>query len=149
MALQTAAIITSIAGYSVTGVDILDADEIKDEVKRRAVPLMMLAPNFFTQPKYIYDAMGTGAVAPITVKYVLRWRFFYAEVGTERGQYDIFQGFIQKVTAIIDAVIANDATSDAIHLQVVDVGTFGVVTDPTGNQFYGCDIGIEVTEYVN
>lgn len=149
MALKIPEIITSIAGLGVSGVTILDANAIDDEIKRRATPIMMLAPNFFNNPKYTYDSFGTGAVATITIKYVLLWRFFYAEVGVERGQADIFQGFIDKVALIIDAVIASDATTDAIHIQVSNVGAFGVVTDPTGNQFYGCDISIAVTEFIN
>ncbi len=149
MTLQTAAIITSIAGYSVTGVTILDADAMKDKVEVRDTPFLMLAPTWFTKPEYTYDSYGTGVSAAITMKYVLVWRFFFAEVGVERGHADIFQGFIQKVTAIIDAVIANDATSDAVHLQVASVGPFGVVTDPVENEFFGCDIGISVMEYVN
>ena len=149
MALQTTAIITSIAGYTVTGVTIRDADAMYDEVKRRDTPLLMLAPGWFGSIKYKYDAFGTGAVAPLTMTYILGWRFFFKETGVERGLKDIAQGFTQKVTAIIDAVIAADATSDAIHLQVVRVSKIDTVLDPVGNSFWGCDIDIEITEFIN
>lgn len=149
MALQTAAIITSIAGYSVSGVTILDADAVKDEVDGRDTPLLMLSPDFFLSPTFSYDTYGTGAVAQITAMYTLRWRFFYAEAGKNRGLRDIFQGFIQSTTAIIDAIIANDATNDAIHLQVVGNPAFNVVPDPTGNIFHGTDLDIRVTEFIN
>lgn len=149
MALQTAAIITSIAGFSVAGVTIKDADAVLDEVKRRDTPVMMLSPDFFLNPTYTYDSYGQGDVAAITVNYTLRWRFFYEEVGANRKMANVFQGFIQKTTAIIDEVIANDATNDAIHLQVTGSPSFNVVPDPTGNLFHGTNIDIRVTEFVN
>jgi hypothetical protein len=151
MALQTTAIATSIAGYSVSGVTIRDLDDFQDEIKKRSgdLPVLMPAPNFFTAPKIEYMAMGTGDVAPINVTYTLNYRFFYEEVGAERELANIFQGFIGKVTAIIDAIIANDSTSNAIHLQVVSISPFGVVVDPSGNEFFGCDFGFGVLEFVN
>lgn len=151
MTLQTVAIATSIAGYSVTGVTIRDLDDFQDEVKNRDtdLPVLMPSPNFFSAPDIDYKGYGTGAEAPIEVTYILRYRFFYAEVGAERGLLRVFQGFIQKLTAIIDVFIANDATTNAIHLQVTDIGEFGIVTDPSENEFFGCDIGIKVTEYIN
>ncbi|KKM05252.1 hypothetical protein LCGC14_1756060 [marine sediment metagenome] len=48
-----------------------------------------------------------------------------------------------------DEVIANDATNDAIHLQVTGSPSFNVVPDPTGNLFHGTNIDIRVTEFVN
>jgi len=151
MALKATEIATSIAAYSVTGVTIRDLDDFQDEIHDRDsdLPVLMPAPNFFTAPKIDYKSLGTGASARINVTYVLRYRFFYAEVGDERALNEIFQGFVGKVTEIVDAVIAGDSTADAIDLQVVDISPFGVVSDPVGNQFHGCDFGIQVLEFVN
>lgn len=151
MALQTTEIATSIAGYSVTGVTIRDLDDFEDEISDRDgdLPVLMPAPNFFTAPNIVKRSLGTGASACIDVTYVLRYRFFYEEVGSERALNEIFQGFVGSVTAIVDEFIANDATDDAIDLEVVAISPFGVVSDPSGNQFHGCDFGIKVLEFVN
>ena len=151
MALQTTEIATSIAGYSVTGVTFRDLDDFDEEISHRSgdLPVFMPAPNFFTAPNIEYDSQGTGAEAAITVTYILRYRFLYEEAGSERSLGDIFQGFVGKVTEIVDVFIANDATTDAIHLQVADISNFGLVTDPADNQFHGCDFGISVMEFVN
>ena len=107
------------------------------------------APNFFTAPNIEYDSQGTGSEAAITASYILRYRFLYEEVGAERTLSNIFQGFIGKLTEIVDVFIDNDATADGIHLQVVEISGFGVVTDPVGNEFHGCEFGISVMEFVN
>ena len=149
MALQTTAIATSIAAFSISGVTVTDLDDFKDEVSKRDVPYLMPAPDYFSAPAITRDSQGPGSVAKLTAKYILKYRFLYETIGSERKYANIFQGFVGKVALILDAIILNDSTADAIDLWAGDISAFGVVTDPAGNQFYGSDIAIVVTEYVN
>ena len=139
----------AIATLEVTGLTIKDLDGFKDEILHRDCPILIPAPQYFTDPVVKYDTYGTGATALITVRYTLNYRMFYAEVGTDRTLAAHYQGMVGLTVDIMDKIIANDATTDAFHLETISVGAFGVVTDPSDNPFFGVDIGIRVWEYEN
>lgn len=149
MALATTTIATAIAGLSVTGLTIKDLDGFKDEILHRDCPILIPAPQYFTDPDVDYESFGAGDTALITVYYTLNYRMFYAKAGTGRKVADHYQGMVGMTIDIMGAIIANDAIGGAIHLAIAGVGAFGVVTDPSDNPFFGVDIGIRVTEYQN
>jgi hypothetical protein len=149
MAIAATAVATSIAGYSVTGLTIKDLDGFKDEYAQRDCPILIPHPTYFTDPVVTYDSFGTGATALITVHYTLNYRMLYAMASTNRRLSDVYQSLVGLTVDFMDAIIANDATTDAYHLATISVGAFGVVVDPSDNPFFGVDIGIRVSEYEN
>ena len=149
MALAVTSVATDIAGLSVTGLTIKDLDNFEDEVLHRDGPVLMPAPQYFTDPAIERMSYGPGSVAKTNVYYTLNYRMFYAEVGVERGLSDVYQDMVSLTADLMDAIIANDYTDDAVDISIASIGAFGVVVDPTDNPFYGVDIGIRVLEYQN
>ena len=149
MTLSVVTVADSISKLSVSGVTIKDLDQILDNVTSRDTPVMMPAPQFFTAPEVDRVSMGTGSTAQTDVSYTLNYRFFFEEVGANRSLSDVYQDLVTKTMLIVDALIANDVVTGAIDLQFIDVGAFGVVTDPVGESFFGVDIGIRIMEFEN
>jgi len=149
MALAVTSVATDIAGLSVTGLTIKDLDGFKDEILQRDCPILIPAPQYFTDPKVVRQTFGSGSVAKTDVYYTLNYRMFYSELGTARGLSDIYQGLVGLTADLMDAIIANDYTDDAVDISIASVGAFGVVVDPADNPFHGVDIGIRVWEFEN
>ena len=90
-------------------------------------------------------------MAAFNVTYTLTYRLYHSKVGTGRsGLFDTFSGMVGKVGLFLDAIIANDTISGAVDIIPNSINNFGPVADPAGKSvFHGCDIGIQVTEFVN
>lgn len=149
MALAVTSIAGDIAGLSVTGLTIKDLNEFKDEIDHSDCPILMPAPQYFTDPKVTRVSFGQGSVAKTDVYYTLNYRMFYAEVGTGDGLSDHYQGMVELIADLMDAVIANDYTDDAVDVSIASVSAFGVVVDPSDNPFLGVDVGIRIWEFEN
>lgn len=149
MGLDISTVADSIASLSVTGVDIKDLDEMKDEVYNRDCPLVMPAPNYITNLRPERDSLGSGSGTQWNVRYTLNYRFFHSRAGTERGLAGVYKDLTDKVVAFVDSIFANDNITGAIDIQNSQISIFGVVDGPSGNQFYGCDISLDVLEFIN
>ncbi len=150
MALSPAAIATAIAGLSKIDTDITvkDLDEILDQVKPRDTPLLMPGPEYITAfaPDILTTGSGTGRF--INVGYTINYRFFYSAVGAKRKLSTVYQGLTNKVLNIIETFLANDRLG-AIDVTPLSIDSFGVVPDPAGNQFFGCDMSFRVLEFMS
>ena len=150
MALAIATIADSIAAVSVSGVTIKDLNEIPEAVTLRDCPVLFPRPDgFVTDLAVKRDSFGTGAVAKMTVTYILTYTFCHAPIGSGRGLFDVYDNMIANAFAIIDAIITNDTVTGLVDLQVDDALNFGPVEDPSGNVFHGCEIQLYVMEFVN
>lgn len=148
MAVSAATVATSIAALSVSGLTIKDLDAIPQEVTARDCPVMFPDPSrFLTDLSIEVDSYGSAA-AKKTVRYTLNYILAYRVVGEERGLYKIYQGFVQKVCLLLDAMLANDALSGCIDSTPTGL-TLGVVQDPAGKSFHGCLIPIRIMEFYN
>ena len=56
MAIAATAVATTIAGLSVTGLTIKDLDGFKDEILNRDCPILIPAPQYFTDARVKYDS---------------------------------------------------------------------------------------------
>lgn len=149
MALNTVTVADSIAGLSVSGVTLKDLDEIPNGVLARDCPLILPAPDFIQIAEITRDTYGSGSDAKWTFEYTLNYRLFYAPVGTERTLGNIYPGLVAKAMLFADAVIANDDLTGATDSNFGGLSGLGVVTDPSDELFWGCDIQINITEFVN
>jgi len=150
MALAITTITNSIAALSVSGVTIQDVDEIIEHVKERDCPLVQPLPNGFVNGLSVTrDSQGPGSIALKTVRYTLTYRLMYAAVGTGRGLFDVYDDMITKAGLFLDALLADDALSGSVDITPMGALNFGLVGDPAGNVFHGCDFQLQVMEFVN
>ena len=149
MTLQIANVCNEIAAISVTGVDIRDIDEIKEELGGRDTPCLMPKPDgFITDFNVERDSFGAAATARKTVTYTLNYTYLHAPLGEGRGLFDVYDQMVVKSFAILDAIIAKDSAIVA-ELVPVDALAYGPVVDPAGEAYHGCIISVHVTEFVN
>jgi len=151
MGLQIVAVCNSIAALTVVGVTFKDIDEIPEDANAMDVPMIIPKPDgFITGFGYGRKSLGPGTTAAIDITYILTYRLLHSEGGEGMsGIFSTYSDMVVKAAAFLDAVIANDTITGAINIEPVSIPIFEPVTDPLGRWFHGCDIGIEVTEFVN
>jgi hypothetical protein len=149
MAIRTVTLADSISKLSVSNISIKDLDEIKDELLERDGCVVMPAPDFISNPKIQRDTFGSGSGAKWTFSYTLTYRLFYKPVQDERELKRIYPTMVARACAFVDAVVANDNLSGAEDIEFGGFGAFGVVEDPSGAMYFGCDVLINVQEFIN
>lgn len=149
MALAALTVATSIAGLSVSGVNMKDVDEIPEKVEARDCPIIFPKPDgFLSDLEVEVDSFGSAS-AKKTVRYKLNYVFLQAPVGSARGLFDVYEDCVTNALAFLDALIANDAITGAVDIQPSGIPTFGPTQDPSGNTFHGCIFSLAVEEFVN
>lgn len=92
--------------------------------------------------------MLQGANAPIDISYSMNYRF----LGTKIGDMNFTQAYASvftKMSAIIDAIIANPAPYSGRVEMKLGAWSIGAKEDPAGNQFHGADFELLITELQN
>ena len=149
MSINAVTVADSISKLSVSGVGLKDLDEIPNGVLSRDCPLILPAPDFIQVASIERDTFGSGSGAKWTFDYTLNYRLFYKEAGTGRTLGSIYPALVAKAMLFVDAIIANDALTGALDANFGGLTGFGIVPDPTDKLFWGCDIQIAITEFVN
>lgn len=151
MALALTTVADSISGLTVTNVAIKDLDEIPTAVTTRAgTSVLMPLPEYVTEFEMERNSFGGGSTAKMTVTYTLNYRFFLAEVSAYRNNtLGWMDDIVDRVADIFDAILAIDVFAGCVDIEPGRITNMGVVNDPTDAQFYGCDISVEVKEFVN
>lgn len=150
MTLAVSTVADSISKLSVTGVTIKDLNEIPTEVLKRDCPTVYPKPDGFLsnfEPESV--SMSSGTSVQLNVTYTLTYRFLHSPLGSDRGLFGVYQDMVNKTTAFLDKIIISDTITGLVDLQIADVSEFGPVSDPAGNMFHGCDISLDVLEFVN
>lgn len=151
MALNATGIAAGIAALTITGITVKDIDTISDRINPRDCPLLMPNPN-----SWISGGIGTSEAAqgPATFgpgmwvfERAFSYLYLHAQIGSGRGLNDHMSGMSDNLDAILTAMVGlNIAGVDVMQLENSD---FNVVTDPTGQQFYGFGVVITLKERVN
>jgi len=151
MALQITTVADSISALIIPRVQIMDLNEIPTAVTTRAdLSIMMPLPEYITEFDMKRDSFGGGSTAKMTVTYKLNYRFFLAEAGAYRNKrLDWMVDIVDRVAKIMDAILAIDVFAGCVDIEPGEISNMGVVNDPTEKEFYGCDISVEVKEFVN
>jgi len=147
MALALLTITNSIAAISVTNVTILDADQIPLEPDSRASYLFPKPNGFLTGFSLTRNSQGQRT-ALMTVEYDLHYTFCGFRIGKGR-MLEIYAEMVTRVMAIIDAALALDGLTGAVEFDPQDIPDFGVINDPAGNAWHGCEITFHIMEFVN
>mgnify|MGYP000848987976 FL=1 len=149
MSLQITTITDSIAAISISGVTVKSMSQLKDGWDAYDCPLLCPLPNeFVSAPSVVPVNMGSGTSRKIDFSYTLNYRYFHAPVGT--GDItDTWAALVTKAFVIFDAILANDAISGLIDLNLSSISNFGTVNDGANNVYHGFDISFRVLEFVN
>jgi hypothetical protein len=145
--LHLGSVATAISKLNISGVPIKDTNQIFVSGK---VLLPVLAPKpdgYITNIKPIVDTFGTMGSEQMTVQYVLTYRYYHAAIGQSLS-FGTYQVMITNIVTIMNAVMNNDTVKGATNLRFNGIPIIGPVTDPSGNVYHGCDIGIWIEEYI-
>jgi hypothetical protein len=145
MGLSADTIAASIAALTISGVTIKDLDEFPAAADFRGPVLMPDPGQFMTDLALTVDSFGSTSGLK-TISYNLNYIYLHAPVGQDRSLRAVYPGFVRNVCLILDALIDNDALSGCIDQMPASL-SLGLVTDPSGVQFYGCPIGLRIQEF--
>ena len=145
---QIGTVIGSIAGLSISGVNIKDIDEIPENAEmflpclflNPDEPISEIAPEFVTT-----GSMGT---AKMNLSYTLHYLYLHAKVGSSLTLNALLPGLITSLSLIFEAIMSNDVITGAVDIRLNAMPSIGVITGPTGAQFHGCALSFRVTEFV-
>ncbi len=146
MAIGWRTVMSSIAALSVSGVTIKDVDEVPEDVTGLGSIFMPLAA-FITDFRVEPQSYGGGESALMDIYYTLNYRFYLAPVAAGRGFLSVLDLLVDKLALLLDALIAIGVITGAEGIRPVAISNYGTVFDPSDNQFWGCDIAIEILEF--
>jgi len=147
MTLSAVTVADSISKLVVTGVTILDIDEIPERADH-GCPMVYPNPDGFMSGFEVERmAMATGASNVWNISYSLTYRFLHSELGEGLGLFDVYDDMVDKVMDFIDKMLVSDAVTGCVDLEVEDISSFGPVSDPSGSMFHGCDITLRILEF--
>lgn len=144
-----AAVLNAIAALSVTGVDILDTDEIPESADGIRQPVIYANPDgLITDFVYTRQSFGAGGMEKADIEYTLSFRLCHTPVGSGRGLMDIYPDVVTVAVAFMEAIMTNDSLTGAIDVQFAGITRFGIVLDPSDKVYEGADFAIRIKEYV-
>lgn len=148
MALNAIGIAAGIAALSITGVTVKDIDEIPDKVEGRDCPVLIPGPVWIT------GGTGSNESDPATFgpgMWVMQrgfaYRYFHAPVGAGRGLKDHYPAMATNLDAIQTAITT--LAIAGVDVVSIECSEFGLVGDPSENQFYGFDVAVALKERIN
>lgn len=148
MSLQLATVADTFSKLSVAGLVIKDTNEIPPAGSDRT-PMLIPHWDYLTEVEVIRDSYGAG-VAKMTVKYTINYVLLYISAGAGRANVlEYYDDMIALVGAIWDKVLAVSTYDGAVDIQVNSLTGMGVVQDPSGADYIGCNLSFRVTEFVN
>ena len=137
----------SISKLDISGVDILDIDQIPASYSVRPQMLAPKPDDFITGLTITRDSFGTGGAEKMTATYTLAYRYYHTSVGNTLTLTE-YANLIMAMKLILEAFLTNDAVSGLVDLSVESVSSVGPVNDPAGNMYHGFDITLRITEFV-
>ncbi len=139
-------IANSIAALSVSGVTIKDIDEIPQSAALLC-PVLIPQPNdFVTDFEASFQSLGSNGTAKIDLTYTLNYVYLHCEAGSGISAFDIYSGLITNLSAILVAVLSNDAITGLVDMKP-RIGSIGVIEDPSGNRYWGVMLSLSILEY--
>ncbi len=137
----------SIAGLSVSGVNIKDIDEIPDSANGLC-PLLMPSPNnFISEIAPTRESFGGGGTALMNFSYVLNYVYLHCEVGSGINAYAPYAGLMTNLKAIIEKIMTSDNITGAVDMELGGISNVGIVTDPTDTLYWGVQFSFRVKEH--
>ena len=154
MSLNSGGIITAIAQLSITGIRVLDVTALPNLLQGRTNEVPCLIPD---PVGMVTGGAGTGSIGMATFgtpsthywqfSRTYRYQYLHAKVGTGRGIQDHYSDLCNKSDRILEALTTLNVTN--VDVLSINVGNFGTFGDPSGNEFFGFSLDINVREVLN
>lgn len=137
---------TSIAGLTITGIGIRDLSNVLIDVAM-ACPVLMPGPGFISNLQPVLpETYGTMGTERLTLKYDITYRYFHCSISADQT-WGLYDDIVANVAAIMVVLLSNDKMAGLSDLRIKSVSEIpGVVTDPSDNEYYGCDITLTVEQ---
>lgn len=118
--------------------------------------------NGVLQPKMMYpnaeatwdnveinqETYGTMGAEKQDLFYDMGYRYLHCTpVGGPGGIYDIYGGIVSMIASLMVVFMSNDTVTGAVDVRLINATRPQIVTDPAGNQFWGCDFTLRVQEF--
>ena len=141
-----ATVANSIAALSITGVDVLDIDQIPDAMGLDTAVLVPMPEDFITEVEIIPAELTQQN---LDLSYTLHYRYYHCKIaGGLGGLFATYNGLVTAAANVLLA-FANDATlSGAVNNTQATIANIGPVSDPAGNGFHGFDVTIRVLQFL-
>ena len=139
----------AISQISISGVTVKDVNELSGSWVALPNVLYPNIDNWITGFSIEYDSVMQGATAPMTISYTLNYRFLGTQVGDLATMPVQYSALVDKVVAILNAMIAVPAPYSGKVQMIISDPQLGPRDDPAGNQFFGADIALNIEEMQN
>lgn len=149
VSMYLSSIADAISNISISGVTVRDKDQIAGSWASMANVLYPFPDDFITGFEVQYDSILEGTAAPMTLRYTLNYRFLGVQVGDIGTWGADYSATLDKVVLIVNAMIATHAPYDGRVRMKAGGISVGQRDDPSGNQFIGADIALEIEEIQN
>lgn len=149
VSLNLANVAGAISNISVSGVTVKNKDEVAGSWTSKPNVLFPNPENWVTGFSMTWDALLQSAEAPMTISYTLNYRFLGVAVGDISAMPVSYSALVDKLILIINAIISTPAPySGRIEMKIGDV-SIGPKIDPAGNNYYGADFSVSISEQQN
>jgi hypothetical protein len=141
-----ATVADSISKLSVSGVTIKDIDQVTDSMRMSPKTLCPRPEDYITGLGIVADESSSQWN---TLRYTLNYRYYHCAIaGGLGGLFSSYSGLLQKVTLILAAFAKSTSLAGAMDNGKPRVAKIGPVQDPKGNWFLGCEISIDIMQFL-
>lgn len=136
----------TIEALTITGVTILDVDEIVEDMSMMPATLAPRPEDFITNTLITRDD-SSGRL--LKLEYTLNYRYYHCPIaGGLGGIFGSYSAMLTKILAIQLKLMDDAALTGAVDYKDVAPYNIGPVQDPAGNWHLGCEFGINFTQFV-
>lgn len=141
-----ATVTNAIEALSISGVTVLDVDEITDSVGLEAAILAPWPEGFISNIE-VTRAEQSGQ--NLDLKYTLTYRYYHCRIaGGLGGILGPYAAMITNLAAILKAFAQNETLTGAMDNYEPQISDLGPVVDPAGNAYHGFDISLRIHQFL-
>lgn len=154
MAIDIAVITAGLAGLTVTAngrpILIKDWSGIHAQADARDMPIFQpdVTRQITLQVAQVMT-LGSSVSSLKTATYTLPYVLFHAPVGSERDMNIHLPAIVAEVEAMLDALFIYNKPTRTTSLSVAGFTLGQTVSDPSGAQFHGATIDLQITKLIN
>jgi hypothetical protein len=146
MALSAVTLAENIAALTVDGLTLFDLAHVPQAIDTRKCPQAYPVPDkFMVLEDAIQVTFGERALWQYT--YLVTFRYVQGPAGAERGIGKILPGKAGGYARFITALARNAPLLGAAYVKAAGTPEWGVLQDPSGQQFEAADLAVRVIEF--
>lgn len=149
VSLNLANIADAISALSVSGVTVKDKDQIAGSWVSTPNVLFPRPDGWVSNFRIVFDSVLQGTNAPMTISYTLNYRFLGVQAGDIATFPVAYSSLVDKLILIVNAIVAMYAPYSGRVEMVIGNIDIGAKVDPAGNNFFGADFSINISEMQN